>query len=78
MEMDEFIVKNGVLGNQFLDTYVLAKQFKEQMNWEKLNLSYLSSLYGFEHKEVHRAWSDAEVNAKIYFVLKELYENDNN
>ena len=78
MEMDEFIVKNGVLGNQFLDTDVLAKQFKEQMNWEKLNLSYLSSLYGFEHKEVHRAWSDTEVNAKIYFVLKELYENDNN
>lgn len=67
--------KAGVhFDNPFLDTYVLAKQFKEQMNWEKLNLSYLSSLYGFEHKEVHRAWSDAEVNAKIYFVLKELYE----
>lgn len=67
--------KAGVhFDNQFLDTYVLAKKYKEQMNWEKLNLSYLSSLYGFEHQEVHRAWSDAEVNAKIYFVLKELFE----
>lgn len=67
--------KAGVhFDNPFLDTYVLAKQFKEQMNWEKLNLSYLSSHYVFEHQEVHRAWSDAEVNAKIYFVLKELYE----
>lgn len=60
--------------NPFLDTYVLAKQFKEEMRWEKLNLSYLSSFYGFEHQEVHRAWSDAEVNANIYFKLRELYE----
>ena len=67
--------KAGVhFDNPFLDTYVIAKQFKEQKNWEKLNLSYLSSLYGFEHKEIHRAWSDAEVNAKIYFMLKALYE----
>lgn len=67
--------KAGVhFDNRFLDTYVLAKQFKEQKNWDKLNLSYLSSFYGFEHQEVHRAWSDAEVNAKIYFELKELCE----
>jgi len=67
--------KAGVhFNNRFLDTYVLAKQFKEQKNWDKLNLSYLSSFYGFEHQEVHRAWSDAEVNAKIYFELKELCE----
>ena len=62
--------------NQFLDTYILAKQFKEEMNWEKLNLSYLSSYYGFEHQEVHRAWSDAEVNAKIYFKLKKIYKDE--
>ena len=54
------------------------KKYKEKMGWEKLNLSYLSEYYGFEHKEVHRAWSDAEVNAKIYFELKELFKNDNN
>ena len=60
--------------NKFLDTYVLAKEFKEEKKWEKLNLSYLSSYYGFEHKEIHRAWSDAEVNANIYFELKELYK----
>ena len=63
--------------NQFLDTYILAKKYKEQMKWEKLNLSYLSSYYGFQHQEVHRAWSDAEVNAKIYFELKELHKNAN-
>ena len=67
--------KAGVhFDNPFLDTYVLAKQFKEEMRWEKLNLSYLSAFYGFEHQEVHRAWSDAEVNANIYFKLRELYE----
>lgn len=56
----------------FLDTYILAKNYKEKMKWEKLNLSYLSEFYGFEHKEVHRAWSDAEVNAQIYFELQKL------
>ena len=56
----------------FLDTYILSKNYKEKMGWEKLNLSYLSEYYGFEHKEVHRAWSDAEVNAQIYFELQKL------
>ncbi|MBP3338388.1 MAG: DUF1351 domain-containing protein [Lachnospiraceae bacterium] len=58
----------------FLDTYLLAKKYKEKMDWEKLNLGYLAGKYGFEHKEAHRAWSDAEVNAKIYFELKKLSE----
>lgn len=57
----------------FLDTYILSKKYKEQQGWEKLNLSYLSEYYGFEHKEVHRAWSDAEVNAQIYFELQKMY-----
>ena len=56
----------------FLDTYILGKRFKEKMNWEKLNLSYLSGVYGFEHKEVHRAWSDAEVNVRVYFEMQKL------
>lgn len=58
--------------NAFLDTYILAKRFKEKNKWEKVNLGYLVSQYGFEHKEAHRAWSDAEVNAKVYFELKKL------
>jgi DNA polymerase III epsilon subunit-like protein len=57
----------------FLDTYILSKQYKEKMGWDKLSLSYLSEYYGFEHKEVHRAWSDAEVNAQIYFELQKLH-----
>ena len=56
----------------FLDTYLLAKQFKTKMGWEKINLSYLADFYGFEHKEAHRAWSDAEVNAQVYFELQKL------
>lgn len=65
--------KAGVhFGGQFLDTYILAKQFKEIMGWENVRLSTLSSYYGIEHKEVHRAWSDAEVNVHVYFELKKL------
>lgn len=56
----------------FLDTYRLAKQFKSKIGWEKVTLSYLSDFYGFEHKEAHRAWSDAEINAQVYFELQKL------
>lgn len=56
----------------FLDTYLLAKKFKDIKKWEKVNLGYLAQQYGFEHKEAHRAWSDAEVNAQVYFELKKL------
>ena len=56
----------------FLDTYLLAKKYKDEMGWEKVNLPYLAQYYGFEHKEAHRAWSDAEVNAEVYFELQKL------
>ena len=56
----------------YLDTYILAKKFQKLQGWEKLNLGYLANSYGFEHKEAHRAWSDAEVNAEVYFELKKL------
>ena len=56
----------------FLDTYVLAKKFKEKMHWEKVNLGYLADYYGLAHEEAHRAWSDAEVNAQVYFELQKL------
>ena len=55
-----------------MDTYILAKKFKTKQGWDKLNLGYLDEKYGFEHKEAHRAWSDAEVNAKVYFELQKL------
>ena len=64
--------------NDFLDTYILAKKFKVEQQWEKLNLGYLASQYGIEHKEAHRAWSDAEVNVEVYYKLKELYSNSLN
>ena len=56
----------------FLDTYLLAQKFQEQQGWKKIKLEYLSEYYGFEHKEAHRAWSDAEVNAQVYFELQKL------
>lgn len=56
----------------YLDTYLLAKKFKAVQGWEKVNLGYLAEQYGFEHKEAHRAWSDAEVNAEVYFELQKL------
>ena len=58
----------------FLDTYILAKKFKNQMGWEKVKLGYLAGQYGFEHKNAHRAWSDAEVNAQVYYELQKLYQ----
>ena len=61
--------------NEFLDTYLLAKIFKERNRWEKLNLGYLATYFGIEHKEAHRAWSDAEVNALVYFKLKQSYDS---
>ncbi|MCR4682331.1 MAG: 3'-5' exonuclease [Clostridiales bacterium] len=56
----------------FLDTYILAKSLKEKTNWEKLKLEYLSEYYGLTHTDAHRAWSDAEVTAQLYFELKKI------
>lgn len=60
--------------NSFLDTYILAKKFKDTQKWEKLNLEYLSTYFGIKHENAHRAYNDAEVNAEIYMRLKELSE----
>ncbi|WP_022761926.1 exonuclease domain-containing protein [Butyrivibrio sp. AD3002] len=62
------------LENKYLDTKVLAKRVKDRKGWENITLPYLAELYGFEHKEVHRAWSDAEVNARVYFELQKAIQ----
>ena len=68
--------KAGVkMENPFLDTYILAKQFKKSEGWERMNLGYLSEYYGIEHEDKHRAWSDAAANAEVYFILKQLAES---
>ena len=64
--------------NRFFDTYIAAKTFKKENGWEKLNLGYLAEQFGLKHDEAHRAWSDAEVNAHIYFELHKLYMNSEN
>jgi len=68
--------KAGVkMENPFLDTYILAKQFRKSEGWERMNLGYLSEYYGIEHEDKHRAWSDAAANAEVYFILKQLDES---
>ena len=59
----------------FLDTYPLARKQKARMGWDGVSLPELAKFYGLQHKEAHRAWSDAEVNAKVYFALREGRNN---
>ena len=60
------------MNNEFFDTYLFAKTLKEEQKWENVKLETLSSIFGIKHSEAHRAWCDAEVNAKVYFILREL------
>ncbi len=60
------------MNNEFFDTYLYAKTLKAAQGWENVKLETLSSIFGVEHPEAHRAWCDAEVNAKVYFFLKSL------
>lgn len=61
-----------VINSAFFDTYLYAKKFKEQNNWENVKLEYLSQKFEIEQNEAHRAWCDAEANVGVYFKLKEL------
>ena len=65
--------KAGIaLDNAYFDTKKLAKKYKEQKNWEKITLEYLSNYFHISQEEVHRAWCDAEANAQVYFELQRL------
>ena len=61
-----------VVDSPFFDTYLYAKKFKEQNNWENVKLEYLSQKFEIEQNEAHRAWCDAEANVGVYFRLREL------
>ena len=63
--------------NGFFDTYRYAKKMKDSCGWENVRLEYLSKQFGIEHQSAHRAWSDAEANAGIYFKLKEMNDSRN-
>ncbi len=65
------------IDNRYLDTYILAKKYKKNMHWESLKLEYLSEFFNFDHNAAHRAYSDAEVNVKLYFELKRMNEQNN-
>ena len=58
--------------NDCFDSYRYARQFKDQMGWQDVKLETLSEIFGIEQSEAHRAWCDAEANAKLFFELKRL------
>jgi DNA polymerase III epsilon subunit family exonuclease len=65
--------RNGIeFSNQYFDTYLYAKKFKEEMGWDNVKLEYLAGQFGIQDDSHHRAYNDAEVNAAVYFKLKEL------
>ncbi|WP_105305153.1 DUF1351 domain-containing protein [Anaerolactibacter massiliensis] len=67
--------KNGIaFENEFFDTYVYAKKFKEQESWDNVKLEYLAGQFGVEDNAHHRAYNDAQVNVDVFFKLKELGE----
>lgn len=65
--------KNGIaFENQFFDTCIYAKKFKEAKSWDNVKLEYLAGQFGIEDPGHHRADNDAKVNVDVYFKLKEL------
>lgn len=56
----------------YFDTYLYAKNFKEENGWINLKLEYLSDFFGISQPDAHRAWCDAEANTKLYYKLKNL------
>ena len=61
-----------ILENSYFDTYLYAKQFKNNKHWDNLTLNYLSKYFHIEQEEAHRALCDAQANAGVYFELKKL------
>lgn len=58
--------------NRYLDTKILAKKHKTACGWANIKLTTLSEYFCIEQNEAHRAWCDAEANAKVYLELKML------
>ena len=56
----------------FFDTYLFAKQFREENGWENVKLEYLSKVFDISQPDAHRAWCDAEANVGVYFKLRDL------
>ena len=60
------------LENPFFDTYLYAKQFRDNCGWPNVKLETLSAIFNIPQSEAHRAWCDAEANVGVYFKLKEM------
>lgn len=65
--------RNGIeFSNQYFDTYLYAKRFKEENDWDNVKLEYLAGQFGIKDESHHRAYNDAEVNVAVYYKLKEM------
>lgn len=65
------------LENPFFDTYRFARTLKESQGWENVKLEYLSEVFGIDQPDAHRAWCDAQANARLYTRLQELARKSN-
>ncbi len=57
--------------NQVFDTYRYARTFQKRYGWDSCKLGYLAKWFGIEITDAHRAWCDAEANAKLYLKMIE-------
>lgn len=57
--------------NEYFDTYEYAKKIQEKEGFTKMKLADLAKWYQIETERVHRAYDDADINAKLYLKMKE-------
>ena len=73
IELSHVAARKGILLElSYFDTFLYAEKLKSTQSWERLKLKYLTSYYGIEHNDNHRAYSDAEANALLYLKLRKL------
>lgn len=58
--------------NEYYDTLAEARALKKKRGWDSASLGRLCEMFGIEQKAAHRALSDAENTAEVYFRLREL------
>ncbi|MBR2828033.1 MAG: 3'-5' exonuclease, partial [Bacilli bacterium] len=63
-------LSNRIINNKFYDVMKLVKRYKKALNLEKTKLDTISTFYGIDNKNAHRALSDAITTAKVYLELK--------
>ena len=49
----------------------MAAGLKDKKGWKDVKLPTLSAFYDIEQTDAHRAWCDAEANAKVFLKMRE-------